>query len=218
MRIGILAVQGDYEAHAAVLDRLGVDYFLVRTPEEAAQADAMILPGGESTTMLKFLQGEGLEAPIRELAARGGAFLATCAGTILLAREVRSPEQDSLALADIVVTRNAYGRQIASGVRTVPSKLKAEPLEAVFIRAPIIEAVGPEVEVLATDNGHPALVRQNNLLMATFHPELTGDTSVHEYFLKLATEPASVHAVPAGTAGASAESRKSAPARDALSS
>ena len=143
MRIGILAVQGDYEAHARMLDRLGAEYIFVRTPQEAAQADAMILPGGESTTMLKFLQDEGLEAPLRALAARGGAFLGTCAGAILLAREVRSPAQASLGLADLVVTRNAYGRQIASGVRSVPSKLKPEPLEAVFIRAPIIEAVGP---------------------------------------------------------------------------
>jgi 5'-phosphate synthase pdxT subunit len=216
MRIGILAVQGDYEAHAKMLDRLGVEYFFVRTPQEAAQADAMILPGGESTTMLKFLQGEGLEAPIRALAERGGAFLATCAGTILLAREVHAPAQPSLGLADITVTRNAYGRQVASGVRTVPSKLKPEPLEAVFIRAPIIDAVGPEVEVLATDAGHPALVRQNKLLMATFHPELTGDTTVHEYFLKIAAEPASANGVQAGSA-APPEST-GAPAKTALSS
>jgi 5'-phosphate synthase pdxT subunit len=189
MRIGILAVQGDFEAHARVLGRLGAEYLFVRTPQEAEQADAMILPGGESTTMLKFLQDEGLEAPLRTLAARGSAFLATCAGTILLAREVRSPAQASLGLADLVVTRNAYGRQIASGVRTVPSKLKAEPLEAVFIRAPIIEEVGPGVEILATDQAHPALVRQGKLLMATFHPELTEDTTVHSYFLRLAAEP-----------------------------
>jgi len=191
MRIGILAVQGDFEAHARVLDRLGADYLFVRTPQEAAQADAMILPGGESTTMLKFLQDEGLEAPLRSLAERGGAFLATCAGTILLAREVRSPSQASLGLADLVVTRNGYGRQIASGVRAIPSKLKPEPLEAVFIRAPIIEATGPAVEILATEAGHPVLVRQGKLLLATFHPELTGDTTVHDYFLKLAAEPAS---------------------------
>ena len=196
MRIGILAVQGDFEAHAAMLDRLGAQHFLVRTPEEALQADAMILPGGESTTMLKFLREEGLEAPLRLLASRGGAFLATCAGTILLAREVHAPAQASLGLADIVVTRNAYGRQIASGVRTLVTKLKAEPLEAVFIRAPIIDSVGPEVEVLASDAGRPALVRQNKLVMATFHPELTGDTTVHEYFLKLAAEPAARPAAP----------------------
>jgi 5'-phosphate synthase pdxT subunit len=203
MRIGILAVQGDYEAHARVLDRLGADYLFVRTPKDAAQADAMILPGGESTTMLKFLQGEGLETPLRSLAERGGAFLATCAGTILLAREVRSPAQPSLGVADLVVTRNAYGRQIASGVRTVPSSLKAEPLEAVFIRAPIIEAVGPGVEILARDEGHPALVRQGNLLMATFHPELTGDATVHAYFLKLAGEAAVPRSEPDATGSAS---------------
>jgi len=215
MRIGILAVQGDYEAHAKMLDRLGVEHFFVRTPEEAAQADALILPGGESTTMLKFLQNEGLEAPVRALAERGGAFLATCAGTILLARDVHAPAQASLGLADITVTRNAYGRQVASGVRTVQSKLKAEPLEAVFIRAPIIDKVGPEVEVLAMDAGHPALVRQNKLLMATFHPELTGDTTVHEYFLKIAGESASR---PAATGGPAATSTGASAAKTALSS
>ena len=215
MRIGILAVQGDYEAHAKMLDRLGVEHFFVRTPAEAAQADALILPGGESTTMLKFLQNEGLEAPVRALAERGGAFLATCAGTILLARDVHAPAQASLGLADITVTRNAYGRQIASGVRTVQSKLKAEPLEAVFIRAPIIDKVGPEVEVLATDAGHPALVRQNKLLLATFHPELTSDTTVHEYFLKIASEPASR---PAATAGPGATTTSVPVAKTALSS
>jgi pyridoxal 5'-phosphate synthase pdxT subunit len=189
MRIGILAVQGDYEAHGRVLERLGAEYFFVRTAEEAARAEAMILPGGESTTMIKFLKEEGLEAPLRSLAARGGAFLATCAGAILLAREVRGPAQWSLGLADIVVTRNAYGRQLASAVRYAPSKLKAEPLEMVFIRAPLIVEIGPEVEVLASEGGRPVLVRQGRMLVATFHPELTGDTSVHEYFLKLAAEP-----------------------------
>ena len=189
MRIGILAVQGDYQAHARMLERLGAEYFFVRTPEEAARAEAMILPGGESTTMLKFIQEEGLEAPLRSLAARGGAFLATCAGAILLAREVRSPSQWSLGLADLVLTRNAYGRQLASEVRYAPSKLKPEPLEMVFIRAPLIEEIGPQVEVLASDGGRPVLVRQGKMLVATFHPELTGDTTIHEYFLKLAAEP-----------------------------
>jgi 5'-phosphate synthase pdxT subunit len=186
MRIGILAVQGDYEAHARMLERLGARYLLVRTPQEAAQAGAMILPGGESTTMLKFLQEEGLAEPLQALAARGGAFFGTCAGAILMAREVRSPEQASLGLADVVIARNAYGRQVASEVRYAPSKLKPEPLEMVYIRAPIIESVAPDVEVLATDGGHPVLVRQGNLLLSTFHPELTGDGAVHEYFLRLA--------------------------------
>lgn len=189
MRIGILAVQGDYEAHAHVLERLGVEYFFARTAADVARADALILPGGESTTMIKFLKEEGLEAPLRSLAERGGAFLATCAGAILLAREVRAPAQWSLGLADLVVTRNAYGRQLASDVRYAPCKLKPEPLEMVFIRAPRIEEIGPEVEMLASENGRPVLVRQGKMVMATFHPELTGDSSVHEYFLKLAAEP-----------------------------
>jgi 5'-phosphate synthase pdxT subunit len=196
MKIGILAVQGDYQAHARMLERLGAEYFFVRTPEEAARAEAMILPGGESTTMLKFIQEEGLEAPLRSLAARGGAFLATCAGAILLAREVRSPAQWSLGLADLVLTRNAYGRQLASEVRYAPSKLRPEPLEMVFIRAPLIEEIGPQVEVLARDGGRPVLVRQGKLLVATFHPELTGDSAIHEYFLKLAAEPSRAQAAP----------------------
>src|SRR5579862_6620042 len=196
MRIGILAVQGDYEAHARMLDRLGADYLFVRTPAEAARAGAMILPGGESTTMLKFLAEEGLAEPLRGLADRGAAFFGTCAGAILMAREVRAPAQASLGLADIVVTRNAYGRQTASEVRYAPSKLKPEPLEMVFIRAPIIESVGAGVEVLASDQGHPVLVRQDHLLMATFHPELTADTTVHEYFVKMAAEPQRRKVVP----------------------
>jgi 5'-phosphate synthase pdxT subunit len=202
MRIGILAVQGDYEAHARMLERLGADWFFVRTPEEADRAEAMILPGGESTTMLKFLKEGGLEAPLRALAARGGAFLGTCAGAILMAREVRGPAQPSLGLLDLVVTRNAYGRQLASEVRYAPSKLKAEPLEMVFIRAPLIEEMGSQLDVLASDGGHPVLVRQGKMLAATFHPELTADPTVHEYFLKLATQPAGSTSVaaPAGTA------------------
>jgi pyridoxal 5'-phosphate synthase pdxT subunit len=202
MRIGILAVQGDFEAHARMLDRLGAEHFLVRTAEDAARAEAMILPGGESTTMLKFLKEERLEAPLRALAERGGAFLGTCAGAILLARGVRAPAQWSLGLVDLVVTRNAYGRQLASEVRYAPSKLKAEPLEMVFIRAPFIEEIGPQVEVLASEGGRPVLVRQGKMLVATFHPELAGDTTVHEYFLKIAAEPAHPAPVsaPAGTA------------------
>ncbi len=191
MRIGILAVQGDFAAHGRVLDRLGVQYEFVRTAAEVAQLDAIILPGGESTTMLKFLEEEGLAAPLRALESRGGAFLATCAGAILLAREVRGPAQPSLGFADLVLTRNAFGRQLSSEVRSGPSKLRPQPLEMVFIRSPLIEAVGPDVEVLATDRDRPVLVRQGKLLIATFHPELTDDTTVHEYFLKLADQPAS---------------------------
>lgn len=191
MKIGILAVQGDYEAHARMLTRLGADYLLVRTPEDAAEVDAMILPGGESTTMLKFLKEEGLEAALRSLRARGAPFFGTCAGAILLAREVRAPAQDSLGFADLAITRNAYGRQLASEVRSAPSKLKSEPLEMVFIRAPWIDEVGPGVEVLAREGGRPVLVRDGRILIATFHPELTSDTTVHDYFLKMAAERAS---------------------------
>jgi len=197
MRIGILAVQGDYEAHARMLERLGAEYFFVRTAQDAARAEAMILPGGESTTMLKFLKEEGLEAPLRSLAARGGAILATCAGAILLARKVRSPAQWSLGLVDLMITRNAYGRQLASEVRYGASKLKPEPLEMVFIRAPLIDEIGPRVEVLATDGGRPVLVREGKMLVATFHPELTGDTTVHEYFLRMAAETAQSASAPA---------------------
>ncbi len=186
MKVGILAVQGDYEAHAAMLARLGVEYVFLRRPEELAQIDAVILPGGESTTHLKFLTEEGLLDALRQFARDGGAFFGTCAGAILLAREVHNPPQESLGLADLVIARNSYGRQIASHVTSRPSKLKAEPLEMVFIRAPIIEQVGRGVEILAESEGRPVLVRQGRVLAATFHPELTADTTVHEYFLKLA--------------------------------
>jgi 5'-phosphate synthase pdxT subunit len=173
-----------------MLERLGVPYRFVRTPQDAEGVDAVILPGGESTTMLKFLQEEGLEAALRTLREKGAAFFATCAGAILVAREVRGPSQLSLGFADLAVRRNAYGRQVSSEVRAVASKLKNEPLEMVFIRAPVIEEAGPDVEVLASDRGRPVLVRQGNLLVATFHPELTQDTTVHEYFLKLVSPAA----------------------------
>jgi 5'-phosphate synthase pdxT subunit len=204
MRIGILAIQGDYEAHARMLERLGADYTFVRTPQEAAQVDAMILPGGESSTMLKFLQEEKLEAPLRDLAARGGAFFGTCAGAILLAREVRGPAQASLALVDVTVTRNAYGRQLSSEVRQAETTLKDTPLEMVFIRAPIIDRIGPDVQVLASERGRPVLVREGKMLIATFHPELTDDTTVHEYFLKMAAEASSATGL---TVGQTAEVR-----------
>jgi 5'-phosphate synthase pdxT subunit len=187
-RFGILAVQGDFEAHGEVLSRLGVERVFVRTPRDLVGLDGLILPGGESTTQLRFLTEEGLDKAIQEFSSRGGAFFGTCAGTILLAREVRNPAQASLGLADLVVARNAYGRQVASEVRSGPSKLKQEPLEMVFIRAPIIEQVGRGVEVLAESQARPVLVRQGRVLAATFHPELTRDTTVHEYFLRMATD------------------------------
>ena len=185
-KIGILAVQGDFEAHAAMLARMGVNTREVRTPADLDGCDGLILPGGESTTQLQFLQEEGLSNVIREFASEGGAIFGTCAGAILLAAEVKNPTQDSLGLLDMTVLRNAYGRQIASEVASGPSTLKKADLEMVFIRAPIIERVGPGVEVLAEYAGKPALVQKERIMAATFHPELTDDTTVHERFVKLA--------------------------------
>jgi pyridoxal 5'-phosphate synthase pdxT subunit len=186
VKIGILAVQGDFEAHAAMLERLGVETAEVRTPADLEGCDGLILPGGESTTQLQFLQEEGLGEVILKFAAAGGAILGTCAGAILLAAEVLNPKQDSLKLLDMTVLRNGYGRQVASDVVSGPSKLKKDLLEMVFIRGPIIERAGPGVEVLAEYAGKPALVQCSNILAATFHPELTDDTTVHEHFLEIA--------------------------------
>src|SRR5271169_6831549 len=193
MRVGILAVQGDFEAHAATLARVGADYVFVRTPRDLEGVDAVILPGGESTTQWKFLVEDGLDKSLLAHSARGGAIFGTCAGAILLAREVHNPAQDSLGLADITVIRNAYGRQLASEVRHGLTSISPEPIEMVFIRAPIIERVGPDVEVLAKSEGQPVLIRQSHILIATFHPELTSDNTVHEYFLRMARgDPAAV--------------------------
>src|SRR6266853_2963349 len=186
MKVGILAVQGDFEAHAATLARLGVEYVFVRTRRDLEGVDAIILPGGESTTQWKFLVEEGLDKSLREHAERGGAMFGTCAGAILLAREVRNPAQPSLGLADITVIRNGYGRQLASEVRHEATSLSPVPIEMVFIRAPIIERAGPGVEILATSGANPVLMRQGRILIATFHPELTNETTVHEYFLRMA--------------------------------
>ena len=187
MKIGILAVQGDFEAHAAMLAGLGVEAREVRTPADLEGCAGLILPGGESTTQLQFLQEEGLLDAIREYAAEGGAIFGTCAGAILLATEVKNPAQESLGLLDMTVLRNAYGRQIASDVVSGPSTLKKEPLEMVFIRGPIIEHVGPGVDIVATYAGKPALVQKGNIMAATFHPELTDDSSVHQRFVRMAS-------------------------------
>jgi 5'-phosphate synthase pdxT subunit len=198
MKVGILAVQGDFEAHAAMLARMGVEHVFVRTPRDLEGADAVILPGGESTTQWKFLVEEGLDNSLREHAARGGAVFGTCAGAILLAREVHNPAQQSLGLANITVIRNAYGRQLASDVRHGATEISPQPIEMVFIRAPIIERIGPDVEVLAKSEGQPVLIREDHILIATFHPELTLDTTVHEYFLRMAGVD---HATSSKTAG-----------------
>jgi 5'-phosphate synthase pdxT subunit len=186
IRVGVLAVQGDYEAHAGALKRAGAEVVFVRTVADMQGIEALVLPGGESSTQLQFLEEEGLDKSIKEFAHKGGAILGTCAGAILLAQKVHGPDQKSLGLADIVIERNAYGRQLASHVTQEPSKLSARPLEMVFIRAPIIENIGKKVDVLAMSEGHPVLVQQGKILAATFHPELTSDSTVHQYLLSLA--------------------------------
>lgn len=185
MKIGILAVQGDFEAHAATLDGLGAETVEVRTVADLEGCDGLILPGGESTTQLQFLQEEGLFDAAKQFAAEGRAIFGTCAGAILLATEVKNPAQGSLGLLEMSVLRNAYGRQLASNVFFGSSKLTGAPMEMVFIRAPVIDNVGPGVEVLAERGGKPVLVERANVMAATFHPELTNDTTVHRHFLEL---------------------------------
>ena len=192
LKIGIVAIQGDYEAHAKVLERLGAEHKFVRTPANLSGLAGVILPGGESTTQLKVMTEEGLFDALKKFAAADGAFFGTCAGTILLAKEVHGPSQASLGLLDASVLRNGYGRQVASDVHMGQTKLRAQPLEMVFIRAPIIQSVGSAVEILAEDAGHPVLVREGKILAATFHPELSDDTTVHEYFVRMAKNGAGV--------------------------
>ncbi len=186
MKIGILAVQGDFEAHAIMLKSLGAETVEVRTVADLEGCDGIILPGGESTTQLQFLQEEGLYDAIRKFSAERRPVFGTCAGAILLATRVRNPDQPSLGLLDMTVLRNGYGRQLASDVFFGPTELKKDPLEMVFIRGPIIESVAPGVQVLAQHNGKPTLVQKGNLLAATFHPELTDDPTVHRHFLRMA--------------------------------
>ncbi len=185
MKIGILAVQGDFAAHAVMLAGLGAETVEVRTVEDLEGCDGLILPGGESTTQLQFLQEEGLLDAVKKFAAEGGVIFGTCAGAILLATEVKNPGQASLGLLDMTVLRNAYGRQMASDVFFGSSKLTDAPMEMVFIRAPIIDRVGPGIEILAEYGGKPVLVQKANLMAATFHPELTEDSTVHRHFLEL---------------------------------
>jgi len=191
LKIGIVSGQGDFEAHAAMLHALGAETAEVRTVADLEDCDGLILPGGESTTQLQFLQEEGLYDAIRKFAVDGRAIFGTCAGAILLATEVKNPVQGSLALMDMTVLRNAYGRQVASDVFFGPSKLKSEPMEMVFIRGPIIERASSSLAVLAEYAGKPVLVQKDNLLAATFHPELTSDATVHAHFLQMAAKNAS---------------------------
>jgi pyridoxal 5'-phosphate synthase pdxT subunit len=184
LAIGVLALQGDYEAHARAFSSLGAQTRLVRKPEELAGLNGLVIPGGESTTMLKFLEKNGFFAELSKFVATTPTF-ATCAGCILVAREVLHPPQRSLGVLDATVERNAYGRQIDSTILTATTELPGGPLEMVFIRSPRITRVGAGVEVLARRDGAPTLVRQGNLLAATFHPEMTDDTRVQRLFLEM---------------------------------
>jgi 5'-phosphate synthase pdxT subunit len=186
MRIGVLAIQGDFDAHRRRLEELGAQVVLVRKPGELDAVDALVLPGGESTTFLKFLERDGFLEKLRGFARTKPVF-GTCAGAILLAREVTNPPQAGLGALDIRVCRNAYGRQLESSIRTGQTTLPGGgPMEMVFIRAPRIESIGEGVEVLATESGDPVLVRRGKVMASTFHPELSADTRVHAAFVELA--------------------------------
>jgi pyridoxal 5'-phosphate synthase pdxT subunit len=178
--IAVLALQGDFAAHGRRLGEMGLDSFEARKPEELERATGLVVPGGESTTLWKFFESAPWEDAIRSFAATGRPVLGTCAGAIVLAREVTHPAQKGLGLLDITVERNAYGRQVDSFVGEVDAPDLGGALPAVFIRAPRIRRVGPGVEVLATRESEPVLVASGNVIAATFHPELTSDTTVHE--------------------------------------
>src|SRR6059036_2517635 len=178
LRIGVLAVQGNFREHAQMLRALGADAVEVRKPEQLDGLDGLVIPGGESTTFMKLMGLYGLDEAIRRFTA---PVFGTCAGMIVL-------DRDHLGLVDLRVRRNAFGRQVASFETDLDVAGVAEPLRAVFIRAPWIEDAGPGVEVLAEVDGHPVLAREGRFLVAAFHPELTDDTRVHERFLNIVTE------------------------------
>ncbi len=188
-KVGVLSLQGDFAAHGAAVEKAGGEPVFVRQREQLADIDGLIIPGGESTTMLKLLNYEGLMEPLAEFGRRKPIF-GTCAGAILMASKVSNPVQESLGLVNIEVERNAYGRQIDSRVTEIDPdpefEKRAGPgkLEAVFIRAPIIRGVGKDSKVLARYNGDPVLLESGRHLISTFHPELTADSRVHALFLE----------------------------------
>lgn len=183
----MLALQGAFREHREVLDALGCDAIEVRVPEQLASIDALFLPGGESTTIGKLLDSSGLRSPLRSRIADGLPTFATCAGLIVLASEVLDgrPDQEPLALLDVVVRRNGYGRQVASFEAPLEVEgLAGAPFPGVFIRAPVIERAGEGVDVLAGHDGWPVLIRQGRIWAASFHPELSGDLRLHQSFLQ----------------------------------
>jgi 5'-phosphate synthase pdxT subunit len=184
MKIGVLAVQGNFREHVAMLRRLGVDAVEVRKPEQLDGLDGLVIPGGESTTFMRLMRLYGLDEAVRRFS---GAILGTCAGMIVL-------DRNHLGLVDVDVERNAWGRQVHSFEAELAVEGEDAPLRGVFIRAPWIENAGPDVEILAEHDGHPVLARQGRVLVAAFHPELTDDTRVHARFLDLVEEGAHVRA------------------------
>jgi 5'-phosphate synthase pdxT subunit len=190
-RIGVLALQGDYDAHARALEEAGAEAEPVRLPAELAGLDGLVIPGGESSALLKLMARDGMFDALKAFAEAKPVF-GTCAGCILLARRVLKPEQPSLGMLDVTVERNAYGRQLDSIIVMTPTTLPGGPIEAVYIRAPRIAATGPAVEVLAERDGSPILVRQQHILAATFHPELSADRRVHRLFCDMVTQHAGV--------------------------
>jgi 5'-phosphate synthase pdxT subunit len=186
MRIGVLALQGDVVEHVRALGRAGADVAEVRTPADLERVDALVVPGGESTTVIRLLDRFGLTGPVKERVRGGMPFWGTCMGMIVAAHDVADMRQPTLDLLDVTVRRNAFGRQVDSA--EVPLDVPAlgdEPFPAVFIRAPWIERTGPGVETLAQRDGHGVMVREKNVLGTSFHPELTGDDRVHAYFLEM---------------------------------
>ena len=181
MKIGVLALQGDFDAHRKRLEELGAQVVLVKKPEQLDEIEGLVIPGGESGTFLKLLGEAGFEKLKQFVRAR--PTFGTCAGAILLASEVENPKQAGLGVLDIRIRRNAYGRQVDSSIRQ--GNFAGSPTEMVFIRAPKIERVGPGVEIIATEGEDPVAVRQGRVMAATFHPELSDDTRVHRAFLDL---------------------------------
>jgi 5'-phosphate synthase pdxT subunit len=192
MRIGVLALQGAFAEHVAVLRSIGVEAVEVRLPEQLEDVDGLVLPGGESTTMRRLIDRWGLGQPILDLAARGAPLFGTCAGMIVLSRDIAGGEEPVLPLLDVTVERNAFGRQLDSfETELVVPLLGDTPVHAVFIRAPVIERVGDDVDVLARlDDGRVVAVRQRNVIATSFHPELAGETRFHRLVATMAAEHA----------------------------
>ena len=184
-RIGVLALQGDFEAHVKVLAGLGCEVVEVRRVAQLSGLEGLVIPGGESTTLLNLMGDEPWFDSLKRFEHDGGALMGTCAGAILLARHVVNPPQDSVGLLDATIARNAFGRQIDSFETTLDAPCLGGTIEAVFIRAPRFQVLGPDVATLAVYDGEPVLVREGRVLAMTFHPELTRDAKLHAYFLTM---------------------------------